>query len=206
RCVVCVSALGVLVAKSAHRVTGVATFILLADIGNQRLWTLDFDSEGGDQRVFRVNDNVSRFPLNFKTDCKLHLRALLLSAKCSTFRQAGIWLSFSIGIRGMHCVGPLYPATGPTASFSTGNCSRSCNAFNPNSKVCDRKLIGALSLPLIRPHCGSVNGRPMGIKGEQQALLIALQARLQPFERIFVTKNDHSIALSCPQNRTARRV
>jgi len=33
---------------------------------------------------------------------------------------------------------------------STGNCSRSGNAFNPNSKVCDRKLIGALSLPLIR--------------------------------------------------------
>ena len=74
---------------------------------------------------------------------------------------------------------------------STGNCSRSGNAFNPNSKVCDRKLIGALSLPLIRPHCGSVDGRPMGIKGEQQAILIAL---------------DHSIALSYPQNRTARRV
>ena len=66
--VVCVSALGVLAAKSAHRVTGVATFILLADIGNQRLWTLHFDFKGGDQRVFRVNDNVSRFPLNFITD------------------------------------------------------------------------------------------------------------------------------------------
>jgi hypothetical protein len=48
-------------------VTGVATFILLADIGNQGLWTLHFDFEGGYQRVFRVNDNVSRFPLNFKT-------------------------------------------------------------------------------------------------------------------------------------------
>ena len=59
------SALGVLAAKSAHRVTGVATFILLADIGNQRLRALHFDFEGGDQRVFRVNDNVSRFPLNF---------------------------------------------------------------------------------------------------------------------------------------------
>jgi hypothetical protein len=72
RYVVCASALGVLAAKSAHRVTGVATFILLADIGNQRLWTLHFDFEGGDQRVFRVNDNVSRFPLNFKADRKLH--------------------------------------------------------------------------------------------------------------------------------------
>ena len=70
--VVCVSALGVLAAKSAHGVTGVATFILLADIGNQRLRALHFDFEGGDQRVFRVNDNVSRFPLNFKTDRKLH--------------------------------------------------------------------------------------------------------------------------------------
>ena len=60
RYVVCVSALGVLAAKSAHRVTGIATFILLADVGNQRFWTLHFDFEGGDQRVFRVNDNVSR--------------------------------------------------------------------------------------------------------------------------------------------------
>jgi hypothetical protein len=112
--VVCVFALGVLAAKSAHGVTGVATFILLADIGNQRLWTLDFDFEGGDQRVFRVNDNVSRFPLNFKTDCKLHLRALLPPAKCSTLRQAGIWLSFSINVAGCIAWGLLYSATGPT--------------------------------------------------------------------------------------------
>jgi hypothetical protein len=49
--VVCVSALGVLAAESAHRVTGVATFILLADMSNQRLWTLHFDFEGGDQRT-----------------------------------------------------------------------------------------------------------------------------------------------------------
>ena len=42
--------------------TGVATFILLADIGNQRLWMLHFELECGDQRVFRVNDSVSRFP------------------------------------------------------------------------------------------------------------------------------------------------
>jgi hypothetical protein len=27
---------------------------------------------------------VSRFPLNFITDCKLHLRVLPLSRKCST--------------------------------------------------------------------------------------------------------------------------
>ena len=85
RFVVCVPALGVLVAKSAHRVTRVATFILLADIGNQRIWTLHFDFKGGDQRVFSVN-NVSRFPLNFITDRKLHLRTLPLSAKRSTLQ------------------------------------------------------------------------------------------------------------------------
>ena len=79
------SALDVLAAKSAHGVTGVATFILLADIGNRRLRALHFDFEGGDQRVFRVNDNVSRFPLNFETDRKLHLRGLPISAKVAHF-------------------------------------------------------------------------------------------------------------------------
>ena len=75
------SALGALAAKSAHGVTGVATFILLADISNQRLWTLHFDFEGGDQRVFRVNDDVSRFPMNFKANRKLHLGALPLQPR-----------------------------------------------------------------------------------------------------------------------------
>ena len=90
RYVVCESALGVLAAKSAHGVTGVATFILLADIGNQRLWTLHFDFEGGDQRVFRVNDNVSRFPLNFKTDRKLHLCVLPLPEENSTIQLCDV--------------------------------------------------------------------------------------------------------------------
>ena len=89
RWAVCVSPLGVLAAKSAHGVTRVATFILLAHMGNQ-----------GDQRVFRVNGNVSRFPLNFKTDRKLHLRALPISAKCSTLQEAGVLLSFLIGAAG----------------------------------------------------------------------------------------------------------
>jgi hypothetical protein len=90
RYVVCVSALGVLAAKSAHGVTGVATFILLADIGNQRLWMLHFDFECGDQRVFRVNDNVSRFPLNFKTNRKLHLCVLPLPEENSTIQLCDI--------------------------------------------------------------------------------------------------------------------
>ena len=79
RYVVRVSALGVPAAKSAHGVTGVATFILLADIGNQRLWMPHLHLQSGDQRVFSVNDNVSRFPLNFKTNRQLHLRALPFS-------------------------------------------------------------------------------------------------------------------------------
>ena len=62
-----------LVAEPAHRVTGVASFILLADIGDQGFRALNLNFEGGDQRIVRVNDNVSRFPLKSKTDCKLHL-------------------------------------------------------------------------------------------------------------------------------------
>jgi hypothetical protein len=79
--------LGVLAAKSAHGVPGVATSILLPDIGNQRFRTLHFNFEGGDQRVFRVNDDVARFPLYFKTNRKLHLRALPLSANVAHFNM-----------------------------------------------------------------------------------------------------------------------
>ena len=68
-------------AKSAHRVTGVASFILLPNIGNQHLWALHLDFEGGDQRTFRVNDNVFRFALKFKADRKLHLRSPLWTFK-----------------------------------------------------------------------------------------------------------------------------
>jgi hypothetical protein len=81
---VCESELRTLAAESAHRVTGVASFILLTDIGNHRLRTLHLNFEGSDQRVFRVNDNVLRFPLNFKANRKLHLCALPISVKSST--------------------------------------------------------------------------------------------------------------------------
>src|SRR5271168_707452 len=57
-------------------------------ISDQRLRTLHLNLEGGDQRVFRVNDNVARFPLNFKANRKLHLCALPLSAKDSTISIA----------------------------------------------------------------------------------------------------------------------
>ena len=46
---------------------------------------MHLDFEGSDQRVFRVNDNVSRSPLNFETDRKLHLRGLPISAKVAHF-------------------------------------------------------------------------------------------------------------------------
>ena len=77
----CEAELRSLATQPAHRVTGVTSFVLLADIGYQRLRTLHLNLEGGDQRVFRVNDNVSRFPMNFKANRKLNLCVLPLSAK-----------------------------------------------------------------------------------------------------------------------------
>jgi hypothetical protein len=73
-------------------VTGVASFILLADIGDQRLRTLHLNFEGGDQCVFRVNDNVSRFPLKFKANRKLHLCSPV-SVKSSTIQLGGVKLT-----------------------------------------------------------------------------------------------------------------
>jgi hypothetical protein len=61
-----------LAAESAHGVTGVASLILLPDIGDQRLRALYFDFQRGDKCIFGVNDDVSRFALNFKADRKLH--------------------------------------------------------------------------------------------------------------------------------------
>ena len=65
--------------------TGVATFILLAHIGDQRLRTLHLNLEGGDQCVFSVNDDVSCFTLNFKANCKLHLDRLHFQQKLAQF-------------------------------------------------------------------------------------------------------------------------
>jgi len=50
----------------AHGVTGVASLILLPDINDQRIWTLHFYFEGGDQRVFCVNNNAPRLSLKFE--------------------------------------------------------------------------------------------------------------------------------------------
>ena len=48
--------------------TGVASLILLTNIGDQHLRAPYLYFEGRDQRVFRLNDDVLRFPLKFKTD------------------------------------------------------------------------------------------------------------------------------------------
>ena len=72
---VCEAELRIFATQPAHGMTGVTSFVLLADIGDQRLRTLHLNLEGGDQRVLRVNDNVSRFPMNFKANRKLQLGA-----------------------------------------------------------------------------------------------------------------------------------
>jgi hypothetical protein len=54
-----------LAAEPAHGVAGIASLILLPDIGDQCLRALYFDFERGDQGIFGVNDDVTRFVLNF---------------------------------------------------------------------------------------------------------------------------------------------
>ena len=71
--------------------TGVASLISLANISDQRLGTLRPYFDGSDQRVFRVNDNVSRFSLNFKANRILHVRAPAW-IKVSTIQLGGVRL------------------------------------------------------------------------------------------------------------------
>jgi hypothetical protein len=63
-----------LAAESVHGVTCVAPFILPADVVDQRFGALHLHFEGGNQRIFRVYDDVARLPLYLKTDGKLQLR------------------------------------------------------------------------------------------------------------------------------------
>ena len=94
--------------------TGVASFILLAHIGDQCLRALHLNFEGGDQRVFRVNDNVSRFPLKFKANRKLHLCVLQISVKSCRGQSKRIqWLRLFtnytvVGLIFHHCVCALF--------------------------------------------------------------------------------------------------
>ena len=77
----CEAELRSLATQPAHRVTGVTSFVLLADIRDQCLRSLHLDLEGGDQRVLRIDDDVSRFSLDFKANRKLHLGALPLQPR-----------------------------------------------------------------------------------------------------------------------------
>ena len=57
------------------KITPHKTALFEVPISDQRLRTLHLNFEGGDQRIFRVNDNVSCFTLKFKANRKLHLCA-----------------------------------------------------------------------------------------------------------------------------------
>jgi hypothetical protein len=83
--VLCESALRALADESAHRVTGLASFILLANVGDQRFRMLHLHIQSGYQRVFSVNDNVTRFSLKFKANRKLHVYAVPFLMKIAQF-------------------------------------------------------------------------------------------------------------------------
>jgi hypothetical protein len=55
-----------LAAESVHGVTCVAPFILPADVVDQRFGALHLHFEGGNQRIFRVYDDVARLPRSLK--------------------------------------------------------------------------------------------------------------------------------------------
>src|SRR5262249_22444479 len=84
---------------SAHGVTGVASFVLLANVGDQRLRMLHLHLQSGDQRVFSVNDNVTRFPLKFKANPQTAPVCSPVFNENSTIQLDGeVCLSFSIGV------------------------------------------------------------------------------------------------------------
>jgi len=78
-------ALRALVAESPHRMTCVAPFVLLANISDQHVRSLYLNFESGDQRIFCVNNNVFRFPLDSEANSKLHaMLSILQYSKAST--------------------------------------------------------------------------------------------------------------------------
>ena len=64
--------LGSLVTETAHGVTGVASLILLADIGDERFRALHFTLSAA-INASSTSTTTVRFALNFKADRKLHL-------------------------------------------------------------------------------------------------------------------------------------
>ena len=93
-------ALRALVAESPHRMTCVAPFVLLANISDQHVRSLYLNFESGDQRVFCVNNNVFRFPLNSEPNSKLHaMLSILQYSKASTMPIAARSSAFSLATR-----------------------------------------------------------------------------------------------------------
>jgi hypothetical protein len=69
-----------LAGEPMSRVTRVTAFILVTDIRDQCLRALHLDLECGNQRIFRVHDDVASLALQLETNGKLQLRASLSGA------------------------------------------------------------------------------------------------------------------------------
>ena len=82
-----------------HGVTCVAAFILPADVVDQRFGALHLRFEGGNQRIFRVYDDVARLPLHLKTDGKLQLRFPFFLATSIAPAITGTIARFEHGLR-----------------------------------------------------------------------------------------------------------
>jgi hypothetical protein len=57
------------------RVTRITPPILPTDVRDKGLWALHLGFEGGNQRIFRVDDDVTGLLVHLKTDGKLQLRS-----------------------------------------------------------------------------------------------------------------------------------
>ena len=92
----------------------------------------------------------------------------------------------------------------PRTRWSTGRRERACDP--PLSKVGGAQFVGALVAALVDLCRGRADLLAMGIERLQQALLVGRMPGCSRRNASAMTKNDVSIALSYPQNRTACRV
>jgi hypothetical protein len=81
-----------------------------------------------------------------------------------------------------------------------------CRFVSTHSKVAEQQVIRIFVTAPIHFGCDCVDAFPVQIEGPEQTRLIEAHVRLNALQCVFITKNEASIALSCPQNRTARRV
>ena len=63
--------------ETEHRVSRITPLILPADVCDQCFRVLYLDLEGGNQRIFRVHDDMACLSLQLKTDGKLQLHSSL---------------------------------------------------------------------------------------------------------------------------------